>query len=297
MKVLISGASSLPGYKTALAFLERGHEVIALHLSHDIQFFTHLIEKVRVDITDYRMLSKVFDRYSPDVVVHMAAYGNVDGCEVKRELAWNVNVNGTINVAKLANKYSTQIIYLSTDYVFDGFKGGYQESDAPNPVNYYGLTKLCGEVAVSSLNIDYSIVRASSIYGFGPGKKNFAKILVEKLIMMEEVKALVDQYTTPTLASLLAEAIVEIVERQVIGVFHIVGERLSRYEFAIKVADALNLDKRLVMMAEMKDFSWVAPRPKDSSLNCEFSRKLLKTDFYSMDKALTILRREYEGLI
>lgn len=292
MRVLITGASSLPGYRTTLSMLRKGYKVIGVYLSHDIPIEHEFLTKVRVDIRDFNELSKVFKEHTPEVVIHMAAYGDVDGCEKNPDLAWTANVQGTINVVKLANRFSNHILYLSTDYVFDGLRGGYSEYEAPNPVNYYGLTKLCGEVVTASSNITHSIVRASSIYGLGPGRKNFAKFLLEELSAGREVKALIDQYTTPTQASVLADAIAEIVERRLTGIFHVVGERMSRYEFAVKIAETFRLDRSLIIPAKMEEMKWYAKRPKDSSLNCKLTRNILKTDFYSTERAINVMLYE-----
>jgi len=297
MRVLVTGASSLPGYRTVLAMLREGHEVVGTYLTHDIPAEHDRLLKVRMDVRDRYGLSKLFGEHKPDVVIHMAAYGDVDGCERDKALAWSVNVLGTINVVRLAGEFSDYLLYLSTDYVFDGQKGMYGELDPPYPINYYGLTKLCGEVAALSSGVDCSVVRASSIYGFGPGRKNFAKFLVEKLSSGGTVKALTDQYTTPTQASLLAEAIVEIVRRRLTGIFHIVGERMSRYEFALKVAELFGFDKARVEKATMDDFRWLAARPRDASLSCEQTRSVLEVDFYSTEKALSKLREEYEEVL
>jgi len=294
MKVLVIGASSLPGYRTALELANKGHQVFALYYMHDIPAGEENLTRIRVDITNYNDLSKVFEQIMPEAVIHMAAYGDVDGCERNPALAWEVNVKGTINVVNLASKHSEYLLYLSTDYVFDGLKGRYSEHDAPKPVNYYGLTKLCGEIAVLSSNLKHSVVRASSIYGIGPGRKNFAKFLIEKLSSGESIRALTDQYTSPTQASLLAEAIAEIIEHGYTGIFHVVGERMSRYEFALRLAETFNFNKNLINEARMEEFEWFAARPRDSSLNCNFTRNTLKTDFYSTEKALKVLKREYE---
>ena len=147
-----------------------------------------------------------------------------------------------------------------------------------------------GEIAFLSCP-SYAIVRASSIYGFGPGRMNFAKYIYEKLKAGEYIKALIDQYTSPTQASLLGKAIIEIAEKKLEGIFHIVGERMSRYEFAIKIAEVLGLNKSLIQKAEMKDMKWIAKRPRDSSLNSENTRKLLTTDFYH--NPFEILKEEY----
>ncbi|MCX8176610.1 MAG: sugar nucleotide-binding protein, partial [Candidatus Bathyarchaeota archaeon] len=134
----------------------------------------------------------------------------------------------------------------------------------------------------------------SSIYGLGVGRVNFAKFLIEKLRKGEKVKALTDQYTSPTHAQPLGEAILEILEKRLTGVFHVVGERMSRYEFALKLAEVLNFNKDLIEAVEMKDMNWIAKRPRDSSLNAEKTRKLLKTNFYFSDVALHILKNECE---
>ena len=118
---------------------------------------------------------------------------------------------------------------------------------------------------------------------------------MEKLKAGEVVKALVDQYTSPSQASLLGKAIMEIVERRLTGVFHVVGERMSRYEFAMRVADTLGLNKSLIGKAKMGDLNWFARRPRDSSLNAEETIRKLRTQFYSTDLAMRQLKREYEA--
>lgn len=292
--ILVTGASSLPGYSVSLALLERGYRVVGTYNSNEIPIEHRGLVKVRVDVRDYRALEVIFGKHRPEAVVHIAAYGDVDGCEVNRGLAWEVNAIGTTNVARLARRFSAFTVYLSTDYVFDGSRGGYGEYDPPNPVNYYGLTKLAGETAVRSLDTGYAIVRASSIYGLGPGRTNFAKHLIRSLIEARPVRALTDQYTSPTHSALLAEAMVEIIEEGRSGVFHVVGERMSRYEFALTIAKALNLDASLIKPARMSEFSWKAPRPRDSSLSYDLTRSAIKSEFYSMERAMRLLKEELE---
>lgn len=296
MKILITGASSLPGYRAALAALQRGYEVVALHLSHDVPIEHPKLKKVKLDITDTVRLQDLVLKERPDVVIHAAALGDVDECERNKELAWRVNVTSTAALAQAAEVVNAYVLYLSTDYVFDGERGMYGEREPPNPVNYYGLTKLMGEVAVQARCSRWSIVRASSIYGLGPGRTNFAKFLVEKLSKGERVRALVDQYTSPSQATLLAEAMMEILERRMVGIFHVVGERMSRYEFALKVAEALGFDKSLISPARMDEFKWLARRPRDSSLAFEETRGKLSCSFYSTGKALETLKAELEAL-
>jgi len=292
MKVLITGASSLPGYRAVLAALERGHEVVALHFSHDVPVEHPKLKTIKLDITDTVRLQDLVLKEKPEAVIHAAALGDVDECERNRELAWRVNVASTIALALAAEVVNAYVLYLSTDYVFDGERGMYSEREPPNPVNYYGLTKLMGETAVQARCSRWSIVRASSIYGMGPGRTNFAKFLVEKLSKGERVRALADQYTSPSQAALLAEAMIEILEKRMVGIFHVVGERMSRYEFALKVAEALGFDKSLISPARMEEFKWFAKRPKDSSLSFDETRSKISCDFYSTEKALETLKAE-----
>jgi len=291
LKILITGASSLPGYRTTLEALRKGYKVVGLYYTHPIPVDDEKLKKVFIDISRLDDLRRLIIKENPDVIIHMAALGDVDLCEKDKVLAWKTTVEPSMEIASIASKIGCFIIYLSTDYVFDGERGDYKEYDTPNPVNYYGLTKLMGEIAFRSSCSSYAIVRASSIYGFGPGRINFAKYLVVKLKAGETVKALIDQYTSPTQAALLGRAIIEIAEEEMEGIFHIVGERMSRYEFAVKVADVLGLDKALIQAAEMREMKWLARRPRDSSLNYERTRSLLKTDFHR--KAFEILEEEY----
>jgi dTDP-4-dehydrorhamnose reductase len=288
LKILITGASSLPGYRVTLEALRR-YEVVGLYHTHQIPIEDEKLKKVFIDISQLDDLRRLIVEEDPDIIIHMAALGDVDLCEKDKELAWKTTVEPSMEIASIASRIGCFTVYLSTDYVFDGERGDYREYDTPNPVNYYGLTKLMGEIAFRSSCSSYAIVRASSIYGFGPGRMNFAKYLVEKLKAGETVKALIDQYTSPTQATLLGRAVIEIAEEKMKGIFHIVGERMSRYEFAVKVADVLGLDKSLIQAAEMK---WLARTPRDSSLNYDETKRRIKTNFYSTEIALKVLKEE-----
>jgi len=295
--ILVTGASSLPGFRIVCEALKKGYDVIALYWKNPIPISNNNITKIRMDIRDLTSLKNLLHQNKPDIVIHAAALGDVDLCEKDKKLAWETNVQSTISLASLTAKLQAFLVYLSTDYVFDGEKGNYSEEEPPNPVDYYGFTKLMGEIACMSAGTEYAIVRASSIYGFGPGRKNFAKFLVEKLSKNETVKALVDQYTSPTQATLLGETVIEIVEKKLTGIFHVVGEKMSRYEFALKVAETLNLDKSLISPAKFEEMSWFAKRPRNSSLNFEKTKEKLKIDFYSTEKAFQTLKNEYISLV
>jgi len=293
MRILVTGASSLPGFRTILEALDRGYRTLAVYRQNPVPIEDEKLKKIQLDIRDRVALRRVLIEEEPDVVLHMAALGDVDLCERDKALAWKANVEATVNLVSSVSDPRPFLLYLSTDYVFDGEKGGYAESDPPNPVDYYGLTKLMGEVACASATRESAIVRASSIYGLGPGRKNFAKLLIEKLSAGETVIALINQYTSPSEASILAKVIIEIVERKLKGIFHITSERTSRYEFATKLADKLGFDTTLIKQGRIEDMKWFAKRPRDSSLKSDATRKLLGTNFHSLETALDMLKKEY----
>lgn len=213
----------------------------------------------------------------PEVIVHSAAYTDVDGCEINKERAFKINYLGTNALAQISRDVGLELlIYVSTDYVFDGEKGLYTEYDIPAPVNYYGLTKLLGEISVrNSLPRNSVIVRVSGLYGYSPiGRRNFGIIALEKLLKRESIEAFSNQWLSPTYVKSLAEVMIRIVEEETTGIIHIAGERMSRYEFAVKLAEALGVERDLVRPKPIEQARLIAKRPKDSSLNTSKSREL-----------------------
>lgn len=290
MKLLVTGASGLLGHKVAQLALERGNRVYSVHKEHPVS----LGEPVKLDLTEYDRISKVASELKPDLIIHAAAYTDVDGCEVNRGLALKVNAEATKHLAKASTEVGAHLTYISTDYVFDGEEGLYREDDEPNPINYYGYTKLLGETYVKEHASRWCIVRPSAIYGWGPSHKlNFAMWLMSNLQDCKEVKVLTDQYVSPTLNNNLAEMLVEIAEKEFIGVLHASGpSRVSRYEFAVKLVEVFSLEARLIRPAKMTEMSWKARRPRDSSLNVDKALNLLKCKPLPVDEALNLFKRE-----
>jgi len=295
LKVLLTGASSSPGYKTLLELAERSYTVYAVYNKHPISLERENVSIVKLDLTEYSKVIDFVQEIKPDIVIHMAAYGDVEGCELNKQYAWNVNVEATRVLAKISRKVNvSRFVYLSTDYVFDGMRGLYREDDIPVPINFYGLTKFIAEEIVKSIFDSCIIVRTSAIYGLGMGRMNFGKFLIEALSKGQKVKALIDQYLSPTLNTLLAKAIVEIIERSDIdGILHVAGERINRYDFAMKVAKRFGFDQGLIEPITMNEMKWKAKRPRDSSLDCSRAKSLLKTNFHSLNYSLEVFYREY----
>ena len=293
MKVLISGASGLLGSKIAELAEEEGNQVFSGYFSQEPIFG----QPIRLDLKNKQSISETITDIKPDTIIHSAALTNVDECEKNKKLAEEINVVGTKSIAEAAKKNNAYLSYISTDYVFDGLKGMYKEEDKTNPVNFYGQSKLNGEKVLEEINEEFLIARTSVIYGTRPasGKINFALWLVESLEKNQEIKVLTDQFISPTLNTNLAKMVLEASERRLSGIYHIAGaSRVSRFEFAIELAETFNLNKSLIKESSVSDMDWVAKRPKDSSLDVSKTNNVLKTKSMNLSEALILMKEEIE---
>lgn len=290
MKILVTGASGLLGQKVVQHALEKGHETYAIYKEHP----TSLGTPIKLDLTNHKELFEVLSKRKPDVIIHTAAYTDVDGCETNQELAWKVNAEATKHLAIASAHVNSHLIYVSTDYVFDGEKGFYTEEDKPNPISYYGYTKLRGEEFLKGYATEWCIARPSVLYGWGPKhKQNFATWIINNLKQGKEVKVLTDQHVSPTLNTNLAAMLLEIAERKITGTTHTAGAtRVSRHEFALKLAETFNLNKNLIKPITMNEIRWKAKRPKDSSLNVSKANSLLNTKPLQLNNASEIMKKE-----
>ncbi len=290
LKLLVTGASGLLGHKVAQLALKKGHEIYSIYKEHSINLGT----PIKLDLTGQSEVFKVISRLKPELVIHTAAYTDVDGCEINKDLAWKVNAEATKHVAMASTSTGAHLTYVSTDYIFDGEKGFYTEDDSPNPISYYGYTKLRGEEFVKEHAKEWCIARASVIYGWSQTQKlNFATWLINNLNQGKEVKVLIDQYVSPTLNTNLAGMLLDIAERKIIGTLHTAGAtRVSRHEFALKLAEVFNLNMDMIKPAKTDEMSWRAKRPKDSSLNISKASSLLNAKPLRLDHALQMMKKE-----
>lgn len=293
MKLLVTGASGLLGSKLCESAVGRKHEVYAAYNQHKP---LHGIT-IPLNVSDWTSVENTFLETKPEAVVHAAALTDVDRCESERELAWKINVEGTENITKSCKKHRAFLVYVSTDYVFDGEKGMYKETDTPAPINYYGLTKLKGEESVKNYANPYCIARTSVIFGSIPatGKINFALWLLDKLKKKEKVKIATDQWNSPTLNTNLANMVLEAAEQKITGVYHLAGAtRINRYDFSNLIAKSFRLDINLIEPSSSKDFQWIARRPKDSSLNTEKAQRTLRNKPMGIEQALEKMKEEMQ---
>ena len=244
---------------------------------------------VQLDITDASRTDAVLSKYAPDIIIHAAALTDVDACERNLSLARAVNVDGTRNIARYAGEHGCKLVYVSTDYVFDGKKGMYTEADAPHPVNVYGSTKLEGERVAVELCDDAVIARTSVLYG--AEHNNFFTWVKESLSRGEAIQVVDDQYVSPTWTHDLCEQLLALIDHDARGVFHAAGgTRCSRYDFALILADIFGYDVGYVEQASMADMNWLASRPRDSSLDVSKLSDMKQP--YSLRDSLEMIKEE-----
>jgi len=246
----------------------------------------------QLDITDRESLLKLVKEVKPRVVVHTAAFTNVDGCETERELAWQVNVGGTANVAQACREIGAKLVHISSDYIFDGKSGPYSEDDQPHPISYYGLTKWESERKVQSILEDYVIARTTILYGYAPYvRPNFVTWTIQMLRQGKRIKVVTDQVGSPTLADNLARMIIRAIELDKRGVYNMVGgECIDRYSFSLKIAKHFDLDPSLIEPVTTDRLQQTAPRPLRAGLKMERTVRELGVQALGVDEGLRVIK-------
>lgn len=250
MKILITGAEGQLG-RDLVEVLGKKYELHPFDLD--------------LDVTDYQKIMSTVSNIRPDIVIHAAAYTDVDGCELNPDKAYEVNTIGTQNVALACRKSDAIMVYLSTDFVFDGRKKEpYTEFDSPNPLNVYGKSKLAGENYLVTQLRDYFIVRTAWLYG--KHGKNFVKTILRLAEEKEELRVVNDQVGSPTYSYDLAKMIRKIIETGLFGIYHVTNAgSCTWYEFARKILELGGRDTKVVPITS-KELNRPAPRPAYSVL-------------------------------
>ncbi len=247
----MTGAKGMLGTDVC-AVLSKDHEVIGF----DIDDF---------DIVDPDAVKGAITSVSPDVIIHLAAFTNVEACETECQSAFNTNAIGTLNVAKAAREAGSLLVYVSTDYVFDGKKTSpYIETDTPNPINFYGITKLYGEEYVKSLCVKHLILRTSWL--FGANGRNFVDTILSKARRGESLRVIDDQRGCPTYTLHLAYGIEQAIGRKLEGIVHLTSSgEATWYELAVRTLEEAGIRCEIQPVAT-QEYPAKARRPHYSVL-------------------------------
>ncbi len=253
MNVLITGGTG-----------QLGFDIVAKlkSLNIDISAPTHN----ELDITNQVEVAHIFEQYKPTVVIHCAAFTAVDAAEDNQKLCDDININGTKYLAQEAAKCGAKFVYISTDYVFDGQgTGAYKVTDKPNPINYYGRSKLAGETIVQDILSKYFILRISWVFGLN--SKNFVKTMIDLGSKYDEIKVVDDQYGSPTYTHDVAELISDMIITNEFGIYHVTNEGICSWcEFAKKIFECVKLSCR-VQGIPSSEYPTKAVRPFNSRLD------------------------------
>lgn len=247
-----------------------------------------------LDITDHAGVSTFIDEVDPDLVINAVNLaGGVDFCETNKVKAKEIHFDVTVNLVRGCLRNDAALVFMSTDYLFDGKDGPYREEAEPNPLNTYGLLKLMAEEYIRGRLDDHIIVRTTNIYGHDPDSRtpNFVTALSRKLSKGEEVKVPVDQFGNPTLVDNLADAICDLYEQGRRGVYNIVGpDSMNRFEWATAVAKAFDFDVDLIKPAETTHLAQIAKRPLYSGFVLDKAKADLRVELVGLEAGLEIVK-------
>lgn len=252
MKILVTGANGQLGQELTEIFPQRGHGIVAFTRSE-------------LDVSDAGAVNAAIEEQGPDLVVNAAAYTNVDGCETETELAYAVNAVGPRNLAQSCEQRGSELLHVSTNYVFDGEKEDpYEPFDLPNPTSAYGRTKLAGEEYVKHLCNRWYVVRSAGVYGEG---HNFVRTMLRVGRERDTLKVKNDEYISPTYARDLTRGIVEIIDSGLYGLYHVTNSSsCSWYEFAREIFQLAGVEVE-VLPVPSSEYPLPAPRPANGVLS------------------------------
>ena len=289
MRILVIGASGFIGrYLVGRLGAPRGPRIYCtFHSRPPADDRNHWYQ---VELTDPVAVDKVFSMIRPDLVVHLAAMADVGGCERDKAAATAINVEATSEVSGLCQSSGAPLLFVSTEYVFDGARGFYNEDDPPNPTTHYGRTKQAAEQAVAGLGGLGAVLRTSIVYGWpAPGRRNFVPALVERLQRGETWHGGAGVMRSPVYVEHLVEGIARLVEEFQPGIHHVAGrDCVSMHDFALAVADEFGLDQGLVLPGESDPGN--SGNPDRLGLDCHRTMRRLGLEHHGLAEGLAAMR-------
>jgi dTDP-4-dehydrorhamnose reductase len=281
-KILITGSNGLLGQNLIALFLKdkKSYEIFGFSKGKNRSGRTDF-EYQSIDITKKELLIEKTVQINPDFIINTAAMTNVDACENDRIGCFDLNVNVVQNLTDICSEINAHLIHLSTDFIFDGEKGNYTETDAPNPLSYYGETKLLSEEILEKSTINFTILRTILVYGLvnDMSRINIVLWVKESLENKKEITIVDDQFRTPTFVEDLALACKISVDKKATGVFNISSNQLlSIFEIAQEIADVFDLDKSLIKPISTSTLNQTAARPKKTGFDLSKTNRVL--EFY-----------------
>lgn len=290
LKILITGVSGLLGNNLAYYFRDR-HEMLGLYHSNRVEI--PRTSTVKGDIRKPYNIQGIISQFQPDVLIHCASLTNIDYCETHRSIAHNINVEGTRNIVQCLRSSTAKLIYISTDAVFDGLKGNYSETDVVNPPNYYGQTKYEGELEAQQR--EKSLIVRTNIFGWNVQNKfSLAEWILNELMAEREIRGFVDVYFSSIYNFGLARLLEQSIANDLVGTYNLASSSsLSKYAFAMAIAERFGLNRDLVKPVSVDQFPLIAKRAKNLSLNVEKIKNELHCTIPSIEQSIDDFHKDY----
>ncbi|SKB98008.1 SDR family oxidoreductase [Dyadobacter psychrophilus] len=295
-RILITGSNGLLGQKLVDLLAGNEHfETFATAKGENRLSVSEGYAYLEMDVTDAAQVDEVLTRVKPQFIIHTAAMTNVDQCEMEKDACWKLNVTAVEILINACKKHNIFLEHVSTDFIFDGTSGPYQEEDEPNPISFYGWSKFAAEKAVMHSDIQWAIARTVLVYGIAHDMSRSNIILWVKKSLEEgkAIKVVTDQFRTPTLAEDLAMGCFLIADQRAEGIFHISGKDfLTPYEMAIMTADYFALDKSLISPTDASAFTQPARRPPRTGFDLKKSRNVLGYEPRTFREGIALLAKQ-----
>lgn len=290
MNILIIGANGFTGRRILNDLVAREiYNITACSLRNDIKSDDGY-QFIRADIRNASEVRALFKEVCPDVVINTSALSVPDFCETHHNEARATNITAVEHLARACEQYGSRFIHLSTDFVFDGRTDRlYTEEDEPNPVNYYGITKLEGEERVVECCGNYAIVRVVVVYGKAlPGQHgNIVQLVANKLRSGETIRVVSDQWRTPTFVGDISYAVEQLMHHPRNGIYHICGsDCVSIADIAYRVAEVLKLDRSLILPVTTEEMQEATPRPRFSGLSIAKAKREINYTPHTLEEGI-----------
>ena len=274
MRLLVTGASGLLGLNLCCVAAEAGLDVTGF--IHTRQLKDTPFDLAQGDLMDIEGSLSQIEALQPDAIIHCAAIADLNLAEKQPALAYKLNGDVPGRLADAAKRWGTPFVHISTDAVFDGKKGNYQESDPTNSLSVYARTKLAGEQAVQDANPDALIARVVFFGWSLSGQRSLSEFFFNHLGAGKVVNGYTDTFFSPLYVEDLADALLEMLDAKLAGIYHVVSpESISKYGFGVRIADKFSFDSRLITPVEAKSLDRGAKRSLNLTLNCDKLEKAL----------------------
>ena len=290
MKIFIVGGSGVIGSYFVKSFAKENSDITYTYYKNKVSY----TKGINLDVQDRDDTLKTLKKFQPDLIIIANALTGVDFCEANPSLAESINVKGTKNIVDGCKSVNSKLVFISTSAVFNGTKSEYSENDKPNPTGIYGLTKFQGEKIIQESNLPFLILRTDQPYCWKEKWQHTNSVIrvIENLEKNQQFKEVVDWYNTPTYIPDFVNATKELIQKDLEGIFHLVGsDFISRYDWSQKVADIFHLKKNLIKPIDSSELKLPVER-NNIKLN---NNKLLQNTGYKMAGVEEGLRKMLEN--